>query len=66
MAENEEKLKNLLMRVKEESAKNNLKLNIKIMKVMATGPITSVQIERGRYGGSDIFYFLGLHDHYKW
>ena len=41
MAESQEELKNLLMRVKEESAKNGLKLNIKKNKIMATGPITS-------------------------
>ena len=40
-----EELKNLLMRVKEESAKNVLKLNIKKTKIMATGPITSWQME---------------------
>ena len=45
MAESEEELKNLLMRVIEESAKNGLKLNIKKTKIMATGPITSWQIE---------------------
>ena len=45
MAESEEELKNLVMRVKEESAKNGLKLNIKKTKIMATGPITSWQIE---------------------
>ena len=45
MAESEEELKNLLMRVKEESAKTGLKLNIKKTKIMATGPITSWQIE---------------------
>ena len=45
MAESEEELKNFLMRVKEESAKNGLKLNIKKTKNMATGPVTSWQIE---------------------
>ena len=43
--ESEEELKNLLMRVKEESKKVSLKLNIKKMKIMASGPITSWQIE---------------------
>ena len=65
MAESEEELKNLLMRVKEESAKNGLKLNIKKTKIMAPGPITSWQIE-----GEDMevvtVYFLGLHDHCRW
>ena len=45
VAESEEELKNLTMSVKEESAKNGLKLNIKKTKIMATGPITSWQIE---------------------
>ena len=45
MAESEEELRNLVMRVKEESTKNGLKLNIKKTKIMATGPITSWQIE---------------------
>ena len=45
MAESEEELKNLLMKVKEESEKVGLKLNIQKMKVMASGPITSWQID---------------------
>ena len=45
-AENEEELKSLLMKVKEESEKGGLKLNIKKMKIMASGPITSWQIDR--------------------
>ena len=45
-AENEEELKSLLMRVKEESGKNGLKLNIQKTKIMAFGPITSWQIDR--------------------
>ena len=45
MAESEEELKNLLMRVKEESEKVGLKLNIQKMKIMASGPITSWEIE---------------------
>ena len=46
MAENEEKLKSLLMKVKEENEKVGLKLNIQKMKMMASGPITSWQIDR--------------------
>ena len=46
MAENEEELKSLLMKVKKESEKVGLKLNIQIMKIMASGPITSWQIDR--------------------
>ena len=45
MAESEEELKNLLMKVKEESEKVGLKLNIQITKIMASGPITSRQID---------------------
>ena len=45
MAENEEELKSLLMKVKEESERNGLKLNIQKMKIMASGPITSWQID---------------------
>ena len=45
MAESEEELKSLLMKVKEESGKNGLKLNIQKTKIMASGPITSWQIE---------------------
>ena len=45
MAENEEELKSLLMKVKEESEKVGLKLNIQKMKIMASGPITSWQID---------------------
>ena len=46
MAESEEELKNLLMKVKEESKKVGLKLNIQKTKIMASGPITSWQIDR--------------------
>ena len=59
MAESKEELKNLLMRVKEESEKAGLKLNIQKTKIMASGSITSWQIERGKSGRSDIFYFGG-------
>ena len=48
MAESEEKLKSLLMKVKEESEKVGLKLNIQKTKIMASGPITSWQIDRER------------------
>ena len=59
MAESKEELKNLLMRVKEESEKAGLKLNIQKTKIMASGSITSWQIERGKSGSSDRFDFLG-------
>ena len=48
------------MRVKEESEKAGLKLNIQKTKIMASGPITSWQIEGGKIENSDTFYFLGL------
>ena len=49
MAENEEELKSLLMRVKEKSKKAGLKFNIHKTKIMASGPITSQQIEVGKW-----------------
>ena len=52
MAESEEELKTLLMKVKEESEKVGLKLNIQKMKIMASGPITSWQIHAGNSGNS--------------
>ena len=62
MAESEEKLKSLL-KVKKESEKAGLKLNMQKTKVMASGPITSWQIDREKNGNSDRFYFLGLQSH---
>ena len=59
MAESEEELKNLVMRVKEESAKNGLKLNIKKTKIMGTGPITSLEIEGEDMEAVTDFTFLG-------
>ena len=60
MAESEEELKSLLMKVKEESEKVGLKLNIQKTKIMASGPITSWQIDGGNSGNSDRLYFWGL------
>ena len=57
-----EELKSLLMKVKEESEKAGLKLSIQEMKIMASGPITSYQID-GKNGNSYRFYFLGLQNH---
>ena len=59
MAESEEKLKNLLMKMKEESEKVGLKLNFQKLKIIASSPITSWQIERKKSGSSDAFIFLG-------
>ena len=59
MAESEEELKSLLMRVKEESGKPGLKLSIQKMKIIASGPITSWQIEGGSVEAvTDIFFPL--------
>ena len=60
--ESEEELKNLFMRVKEESEKAGLKLNIQKTKIMSSGPITSWQIE-GEKVETVTDYFLGLQNH---
>ena len=61
MAESEEELKSLLMKVKEESEKVGLKLSIQKMKIMASGPITSWQIDGETLETvSDFIYFLAL------
>ena len=62
MAESEEKLKSLLMKVKDESGKAGLTLNIQKTKIIASSPITSWQVE-GKSGSNDRFYFLGLQNH---
>ena len=62
MAEREEELKSLLMKVKEESEKVGLKLNIQKTKIMASTPITSWQID-GETMETVIDYFLGLQNH---
>ena len=66
MAESEEELKSFLMKVKEESEKVGLKLNIQKTKIMASGPITSWQID-GEAGETVAdFIFLGLQYHCRW
>ena len=65
MAESEEELKSLLMKVKEESEKIGLKLNIGKTKIMASGPITSWQID-GETMESQRLYFGGLQNHCRW
>ena len=62
MAESEEELKSLLMNVKEESEKVGLKLNIQKTKIMASGPITSWEID----GNSVRLYLGGLQNHCIW
>ena len=63
MAESEEELKNLLMKVKEESEKVGLKLSIQKTNIMAFGPIISWQIDRETVAD---FTFGGLQNHYRW
>ena len=65
MAESEEELKSLLMKVKEESGKIGLKLNIQKTKIMASSPITSWQID-GEAMETVTDYFLGLQNHCEW
>ena len=65
MAESEEELKSLLMKVKEESENVDLKLNIQKTKIMAFGPITSWEID-GETVETVSDYFFGLQNHCKW
>ena len=65
MAESEE-LKSLLMKVKEESEKVVLKLNIQKIKIMASGPITSWQIHGETVETVTDFILKGLENHYRW
>ena len=63
MAENEKELKSLLMRVKEESEKADVKLNIQKIKIIASGPITSWQIEGENVEAVTDFIFVGSKNH---
>ena len=65
MAESEEELKSLLMKVKEESEKSGFKFNIPKTKFMASSPITSWEID-GETGNSVRLYFGGLQNHCRW
>ena len=65
MAENEEELKSLLMKGKEESEKADLKLNIQKVKIMASGSITSWQID-GETVETVADYISGLQNHCRW
>ena len=65
MAESEEELKRLLMKAKEKSEKTGSKLNIQKTKIMASGPITSWQID-GETVETVTDYFLGLQNHCRW
>ena len=65
MAESEEELKSFLMKMKEESDKVGIKLNIQKTKIMASGPITSWEID-GETVETMSLYFLGLQNHCRW
>ena len=64
MAESKAELKSVLMNMKEESETVGLKLNIQKTKIMASGPVTSWQMENN--GNSERLYFLGLQNHCRW
>ena len=66
MAESEEELKTLLMKVKEESERVGLKLNVQKMNIMASGPITSWQIDGETVETVSNFIFWGLQNHCRW
>ena len=67
MAESKEELKSLLMKVKEESEKAGLKLNIQKIKIMSSGSIILWHGETdGETMETDRFYFLGLKNHHRW
>ena len=66
MAESEEELKSLLMKVKEENKKVGLKLNIQKTKIMASSPITSWQIDGETLETVADFIFQGLQNHCRW
>ena len=65
MAESEEELNSLLLKVKEESEKVGLKLNIQKTKIMTSGPITSWQVD-GETSETVSNYFFGLQNHCRW
>ena len=66
MAESEEELKSLLMKVKEENEEVGLKLNIQKTRIMASGPITSCQIDGETMETVTDFIFGGLQNHCRW
>ena len=66
MGKSEEKLKSLLMKMKEESEKAGLKLNIQKPNIMASCPITSWQIDGETMKKNDRLHFLGLQNHCIW
>ena len=66
MEESEEELKSLLMKVKEENEEVGLKLNIQKMKIMASGPITSWEIDGETVETVSDFFFFRLQNHCRW
>ena len=66
MAESEEELNNLLLKVKEESEKAGLKLNIQKTKIITSGPTTSCQIDEETMETVTDFIFEGLQNHCRW
>ena len=66
IAESEDELKSLLMKVKEKSENVSLKLNIQKTKIMASGPITSWQLDGKTVETVADFYFGGLQNHSRW
>ena len=66
MAESEEELKSLMMKVKEESEKVGLKHNIQKIKIIASGPIISWKVDGEKNGNSDRLYFPRLQNHCRW
>ena len=66
MAKSEDELKSLLMKVEEESEKLGLNLNIQKTKIMASGPITSWEIDGEQWKQCQTFYFGGLQNHRRW
>ena len=66
MAEREEELKSLLIKLKEQSEKAGLKFNIQKMKIMAFGLIISWKIDGEKTETVTDFYFLGLQNHCRW
>ena len=66
MAQSEEELKSLLMKVKKENEKVGLKFNIQKTKIVASYPITSWQIDGRNNGNSETLYCFGLQNHCRW
>ena len=66
MAESKEELKSLLMKMKQESEKVGLKLNVQKTKIMASGPITSWEIDGEAVETMSDFIFAGLQNHCRW